>query len=551
MKHRPAPTPPRPGRLPKRLAHDRQVKKWAKRLEGDPEARPDDLNEEQLTYLMREVHRRRQHGAEFNPTFFEQAMAKTTPVLAAPEMDDPIADLEHVFAQPEVQEAWRYIVGRRGERGPAPSWGWTKAVMSVLAMTGVSAHVDDAMNLLRRDDFSRRLFERVELAARGRDLGRFPSYPTVCRLMPQISMQMTRSAMHANVDMLKALREMMPKAGIGKRLLVDGTSIPAWAPQVGSGGNDEEERKERDRRMRRFAPDAGFRAYYYASNGKRSIQPGDKLANGLRAGRGKAWRGYFLVVIADQATGLPLSWTLQDAAINETWGLIPCLSELHRLWPDIDADCIAGDGLYDTDEIARMLEVDYGIHPCFRDEGNRSSTTLESRASRDNTIASITADGRLVCSRHQKPLDYETVDAPSRTGVRPGQSTDERRFRLRGKCLHGPNPCGRLGLQMQNDWSRLTFYPKHGHGNPRRQAHRLAMISRLNGIEQLFNRLKTGKKLGTVGTDRSRVREMEKHEALISLAFMSMTALTVADVREQRDESPELAQLDQLRQAAA
>ena len=35
---------------------------------------------------------------------------------------------------------------------------------------------------------------------------------------------------------------------------------------------------------------------------------------------------------------------------------------------------------------------------------------------------------------------------------------------------------------MKNDWSRLTFYPNHGHGNARRHAHRQAMIARLNGI---------------------------------------------------------------------
>ncbi len=76
--------------------------------------------------------------------------------------------------------------------------------------------------------------------------------------------------------------------------------------------------------------------------------------------------------------------------------------------------------------------------------------------------------------------------------------------------------------------------------------HRQAMIDRLNGVEQLFQRLKGGKKLGTVGTDRSRIRELEKHEAMISLAFLSMTALTVADQRQQRGDGRELPTLEQL-----
>jgi len=312
MKHRPNPSPIRPGKLPKRLRYDRQVQAWGKRLAGNDElVVNDDLSEEQLTYLMSEVHRRR---GDFNHTLYERAMAKLTPVLAAPDMDDPLGDLGHVFAQPEVLECWKSISGSRGERGPAPSWGWTKALMSLLAMTGRSTHVDDTFSDLARSEELQELFTRVELAADGPGLGQVPSYATVCRLMPRLAGPMRKTIIKGNIELVKGLREMHPDAGIGKRLLVDGTAIPAWAPQVGCGSTkDGEERSEREARLREFAPDAGFRAVYYGSNGKRSIKPGDKLSSGLRAGRGKAWRGYILVVIADQATGLPLVWNLQDA----------------------------------------------------------------------------------------------------------------------------------------------------------------------------------------------------------------------------------------------
>jgi hypothetical protein len=55
------------------------------------------------------------------------------------------------------------------------------------------------------------------------------------------------------------------------------------------------------------------------------------------------------VVIADQLTGLPLVWTLIDAAEDEAQALVPLLRDLHELWPTIDADVIAGDSAYDED----------------------------------------------------------------------------------------------------------------------------------------------------------------------------------------------------------
>lgn len=86
---------------------------------------------------------------------------------------------------------------------------------------------------------------------------------------------------------------------------------------------------------------------------------------------------------------------------------------------------------------------------------------------------------------------------------------------------------------MKTDWSKLTFYPHHADGNPRRYAQRQAMLARLNRAESLFNRLKAGRKLATPGAARTRVRDKDSVDALISLALLSMTALTVVDQRQQ------------------
>ena len=86
---------------------------------------------------------------------------------------------------------------------------------------------------------------------------------------------------------------------------------------------------------------------------------------------------------------------------------------------------------------------------------------------------------------------------------------------------------------MKPDWSKLTFYPHHAHGNPRRYAQRQAMLARVNQAESPFNRVKAGRKLATPGAARTRLRDKDSVDALLSLALLSMTALTVVDQRQQ------------------
>jgi hypothetical protein len=87
---------------------------------------------------------------------------------------------------------------------------------------------------------------------------------------------------------------------------------------------------------------------------------------------------------------------------------------------------------------------------------------------------------------------------------------------------------------MEADWSRLTHYPHHDEGPiaTKRYAERQALLTRLNGMEGIFQRLQNGKNLGTKGAARTRIRDKGAHETIISIALMSMTAAALADVRE-------------------
>jgi hypothetical protein len=542
MKSRKKPHPA--GKYTKRnLARDPQVMKWIKRLEGDPEATVAEADEDKLAFVYSEVLRRR--SDDFQPDLFQQKMIETCPVVAAPDLTSPAEDLRHVFQQPEMQEFWRGWTAKEKTRGRKPDWAAAKAVLTTFGMGGISSHLDTVYNRLAQDPQIKAVFADLE----GRPLERSPSqgappallhYSRVCALLPRLATgdACRWKAMEANIRMIKKLRILHPNAGIGKRLLVDSSPIPAWVRQHSAGSKDDPDYADREAKLRRRTPEAGFRAYTYKGT-KQDLDPNEKVAVGQKGEQSKFWRGYYLQVIADQATGLPLVWSLFDNSIQEPYVLPTLLSDLHKLWPDIEAELIAGDSIFCDNPTSRLCEVDYGIAPIFRLKPSEQKRTtpipLEPKSSRSGTIISISYQGHLVCDPHRRKLPYDGYEVASREGLAPGKSSDEGTFRIRARCERGtqlrPRPCKRPGLRMNVSWQRLTRYPHHGDGRPELYAMRLAMLSRLNQVEGIFNRLKNGLMLGSGGGTRNRILDRGALEAAFSLGCLSMTALSLAHER--------------------
>jgi hypothetical protein len=226
MQHRPAPTPTKYD-LPPRLKNDPQVQKWAKRLMGDPDARPDDLTEDQLTFVFSEVMKRR---PGFEPTAFNKAMKETCPILAAPDQTDTVEDLGHIFAHPEMKAFWAAWTGPQGSRGGEIDYAGAKGVMSFMSMSGVTPYVDDAHERYANDASLQELIGQVEAAT----FGRWPQaavspapYKSLVRHVNKAAPSCWREAMKANIAMVRALALLRPDEGIGERLLIDGASIPS------------------------------------------------------------------------------------------------------------------------------------------------------------------------------------------------------------------------------------------------------------------------------------------------------------------------------------
>ncbi len=179
MRSRKPPTPASYVELPK-LRYDPQVKKWVQRLLGDADAKPTDLNETQLAFVHQQVMQRRQE--DFEPNIFQRKMVETCPILAAPDLTDPIEDFGHIFAQPEMRAFWVAWRGPRAAKGPAPRYPGAKAVMTVLSMAGASAHADDAFALLGSAPDLQAIFADLE----GGSI-ELPAYSSACRLMTRLS----------------------------------------------------------------------------------------------------------------------------------------------------------------------------------------------------------------------------------------------------------------------------------------------------------------------------------------------------------------------------
>lgn len=557
MKHRPAPAQPNFDRsLHTHPDFQRQFKRWAQRLTENPEVRPEDLPAGLYDFVSSQLVLQR--GGRAAQSHYERERVAMTPVLSVPENDDPLGDLHLMFALPEMQDFWRdwtpQLSGSAGQRrGPKANWASAKATLAVTAMTGVSSHLRDGHQILAGRSPNRDLlvmFESLERLAQQRaepslpGIGAAPvemkmaSEQTVTRLVARMAAHTIAVASRTRLRLLLSLQELHPR--VGERWLIDSTDVPAWTRQVGASGGAG---TDADIKLRGRCPQAGHRIYKRQSGGpggKTDVQPGDYARPLLTQRIVKAWRGYYLTALMDQATGLFGPLTVYDASVNEDSGIVPLLSLLYRqagelydeglISRELKVKELVGDSAWDYDPWCKLCLVEYGIDPIFRLH-NPKGRLLDPGESRDQSIKGITGTGQMVCQAHGKPLDHGTLERPSRNGLLPGQATDERKFRVRAGA-QSPCGCGRLSLGSRSDWSALVLHPHHPLGRPDLYGHRKAALDTLQQIESGFNSLKTGRKVANGGEERTRLLDMLSVHALIELAALSQVALAVVDQRQ-------------------
>src|SRR5688500_8123890 len=154
---------------------------------------------------------------------------------------------------------WSRWKGESFDHGPTPDFTTAKAHMAMMGMGGVSAHADDAFAELKAAEMWG-VFEAFE----GRGPLRRQCYQNSLKHFrrlgsPQLIVETT-------IKLVRELAELYPGRGIGERLLIDGTSAPAWCEQApkGKSGDQEEYR-------RRLCPEAGARAIMQNSHSKKDL----------------------------------------------------------------------------------------------------------------------------------------------------------------------------------------------------------------------------------------------------------------------------------------
>jgi hypothetical protein len=84
---------------------------------------------------------------------------------------------------------------------------------------------------------------------------------------------------------------------------------------------------------------------------------------------------------------------------------------------------------------------------------------------------------------------------------------------------------------MSRHWTALASYPHNPLGKRKRYAERHALLAHRNVCESLFNALKAGHGIATVGADRLRVTDFDTVHALVDLSFCMGTALMLGQGR--------------------
>jgi hypothetical protein len=262
-----------------------------------------------------------------------------------------------------------------------------------------------------------------------------------------------------NVRAFVRIRDLIGDPDIGRYLLIDGTSTPAPREQRAAGAS----RPAEEPFLRR-----GLDGATYTTHGPR-----------------KYWRGYSLIYITDVKTGLPLGFAVQPGNRPEWECIRPLLMNIHQHWADCAGEpwepaYLVGDAHFDNEQVHRLLEEQFGIHPVFPHAVLPGSAFAHA----DNL-------GTPRCSKHGDMKLHQSqyfMDSTQRVaaGLGPGERVDLSKAGFRWRC----EQCHFTTTTRWDDGPRVyPFLPFRGEHRSR-VALRRALMRRRNQAESLNARLK-------------------------------------------------------------
>ena len=475
----------------------------------------------------------------FDEAFFFEQMVATTPVMAKPRIDvDPLLDFWRTIALPEIcEELWPAWNSKTGRRGPDPGY-MAKAILLMTATLGKSAHFDDNYTSLAGlgGVGYRAVFEWLEqtgAAATGRkprELG-MKTYSKLCEQIGLVTDPignpgaLTTDRCHTiNRELWRWLQKQFP--GFGKRVGLDTMMAKAWIQQFGCSEADWE-------RIALKAPNAS----------ERTISGRDGTPK-------RHANGYYLAVLSDLATGVPLVWRLLPAGdgYHDHHALLMLLDDLFAIDPEFPTEVIVADKAWNSADCVRDCAVRYGIHMISGLDTTTEQRKVRKLPDHSGVFGGYDGMGNVYCKQHGTVMQRSTTEffgreKRAKAGLKPGEEAPQidSNFRHRLKCEHGGGPCEQKPtLPMSVDWNGFSYYPHTIDGGRKRdQAFRLAMYARRNTCEAIFGALKLGQKLGLESADRTHTPNENTIETLLSLGLLMRTAVVTANERIKAGEMPE------------
>jgi hypothetical protein len=211
------------------------------------------------------------------------------------------------------------------------------------------------------------------------------------------------------------------------------------------------------------------------------------------------------------------------------------LNKLYELWPTCPAEVLIGDSAFDIEDICRLCEVSYGLHPVFV---RKPSLALVEHPLDADAFTKYRGNGQAYCYKHRCAMELAGHGLAPRTGLLPGEASREGGFRVRFRCPiggDGDRGCGRPSLPMSTSWCAFPFYPHVMFGQPDKHAMRIALLARRNTAESHNSALKRALLVGGKGANRTHLTDFGTVRVVLDLAHLSRSALMLAAVRVDND----------------
>lgn len=324
---------------------------------------------------------------------------------------------------------------------------------------------------------------------------------------------------HANLEMVMELATLTTRNGQPmftdalRDIAVDGTLIPANAPQRAPGGRSPRERKRRERRI---AGALRPMAQYVVYSAGRIIARAHDEQPSRRIGR--ECFGYKLVELRSIALQVPIIWTLIPAGGDERVALRALIRALYRLIPEFPMRYLVGDGFYGMDSsLIEWLDRHYGVVGVF---------PLHAGIRKDLSYSKTR--GVPKCkhgwARH---LGVRQEWAPPRRWsecVPPGRRTPGAPSH-RWACREG-RACSEIrGTTAREDWRLFSPLP---HAGDSRVAARRAALSHYRNIQESAFAAIKHRGVGADWPPRLRLGGDDTARWIVSLALLRETATRLA-----------------------